>query len=346
MSNPTPIRKKHILNHQSSDALAVYPVRSETAASGVSNILRFRMSGDRKFSFRDLSLSSIALRMKANRERKEMQRMIEQFSEYFTSTRTSTRTESELIKKQKLDSAARQRMDFSKQRDPFLLEAIDKRIAERQNNKLTRQEALTALLPKEKDPLAIAILHWCHRDLPIVCKQIKDFVKDIEEVYRSQTGEFNRWQIKFTSTESALPGHIDMNKLAKVYELLDKADPKELLPYGYENQDFDLPELKPMDEKTELIYRWMCSNMDVRYKAMYSIVWHKAFKEAGIDREIFRLIEEIENNEREKMEEMAARAGFDPYHHIDTDALQEKLNVRMNFSEALLTFWKEIKARL
>jgi len=69
------------------------------------------------------------------------------------------------------------------------------------------------------------------------------------------------------------------------------------------------------------------------------------FKSLGIDRELFDAIEEMETQDRERTEEMATQAGFEPYCHIDADKLREALHGRMNFSEAIVTLWKEIKAR-
>ena len=355
-NSPTPIRKKHILPAESrtgvSDALVLAKANDERPSWRPSqSIIRFQHPQKRKFSLKDLSISGIAMKLVRSREQKEHEKMVKMFLNYFSQSDPNSK---KLLEDQAKASAARQRMDFSKQRNSKMLEAIDQiAAADRVKKCLSREEALSALHPTEKDPLAIAILHWCHEDVPSICKQIKQIVGEIEAASKegpTAQSPTRARTIRFVSLTNG--PQLDPKKLEEVYQLLDRADAKELLPYGTLNQnlsspedDIKLPDLKPMDPKTELIYRWLCTDHNIRYQAMYAISWHSAFKSLGIDRELFDAIEEMETQDRERTEEMATQAGFEPYCHIDAYKLREALHGRMNFSEAIVTLWKEIKAR-
>ena len=220
--------------------------------------------------------------------------------------------------------------------DTFLAE-------ERKRKPMSRQEALNSLQPKENDALAIAILHWYRIDLPKLCQQIKEIVKEIE--MRHNGSQPNNTAP--ATPEARFFQSLDPVKMTEIYRLLDTANPRELFPYQFlEEEPLELPALMPMDAQTELIYNWICSDESIHYKAMYSITLHKAFTSAGIDGKVFREINDRENQQWESAIELAKSAGIDSYHHIDTDALAKQLAHRLDFNESVVILWKELRQRL
>ena len=263
----------------------------------------------------------------------------------------------DLLKKLEEKATIRRQTDFSQQRNPRLLEALNRIAAEdreaaKQRKHWTRQDDIDSLKPEQLDPLGVALLHWFKQDLPVICQEMKVMVKKIEmdrqpliteTVAESPIIELRPRRAAKQEKPAAKPP-TEQEMFKAIYDLLDRANTKELFPYEFsEKENSKLPPMLPLDEKSSLIYEWLCYDDDIRLRTMRSISMHKLFAACRIDKVVFESIVEAADQHWDAIWSQAQRQGIDPNQHIDIAKVQQDLSCRLDFNEAVAKLWRELK---